>query len=455
MISQEILSKFNEILPNYVQNLHAFYIFLALLDKLNFSDSEENKINSFFCRKATIIENKYIAKSFYFNIKILNSKGQTFRYWNVVNEHASDIGISGYMKEYFKNINYTEETDFGDDDDIDDDDGDDDYVVDITSKLINDFKSDPLCNSIIYRESLKNVHPKLFKVLRKENMLSKIEFSDIIVEDPEALLVLLIKEILQYKKIPKNRFFKRDDFEVLKLIEKFNYVLNNPSYQKKADNISEKTYRHDIAFSIIDYSLTNLPIEKRYDGTSCQSSKNRNGSSEGPMKYSDFFVYYESRNHDHFYKFLFCEVSNSPFSFHETHTKNDFIKLFKFAVDSLNHDLIFLAGFKDFDEVFDIYRKLKIFLFHFHETKLDIFFVDRDFWPLAKMQKILQLELPIFQINKRKKLVDDGKIIKSLQYINQSINDNFCLIKNIDNWVNNSRICRNQSFKFIKTFNTP
>ena len=87
---------------------------------------------------------------------------------------------------------------------------------------------------------------------------------------------------------------------------------------------------------------------------------------------------------------------------------------------------------------------------------MDIFFVDRDFWPLAKMQKIFQLELPIFQINKRKKLVDDvGIIVKSLQYINQSINDNFCLIKNIDDWVNNSEFVKIKDLKFIKTFNTP
>ena len=40
-----------------------------------------------------VIENKYIVKSFYFHIKILNSKGQSFKYWSmIVNGHTSDIG---------------------------------------------------------------------------------------------------------------------------------------------------------------------------------------------------------------------------------------------------------------------------------------------------------------------------------------------------------------------------
>jgi len=84
------------------------------------------------------------------------------------------------------------------------------------------------------------------------------------------------------------------------------------------------------------------------------------------MKYPDFFAFYENQNNRHFYEFFFCEVSYGPFTSKESHTKNDFTKLFKFAADSLNHNLLFLSRYKDFDEIFDIYKQIKIFLFHFY-----------------------------------------------------------------------------------------
>jgi hypothetical protein len=59
-------------------------------------------------------------------------------------------------------------------------------------------------------------------------------------------------------------------------------------------------------------------------------------------------------------------VSYGPFTHSESHTKDDFTKLFKFSADSLNHDFLFLSGFEDFNEIFDHYKQIKICLFHFY-----------------------------------------------------------------------------------------
>ena len=78
-----------------------------------------------------------------------------------------------------------------------------------------------------------------------------------------------IKFTLELK--PQKEFVKKP---------RVNNVWNNKSYQRKDDNISEKTYRNDIAYSIVDYSLSKIStINRLYDGTCCQSSKNRNGVS--------------------------------------------------------------------------------------------------------------------------------------------------------------------------------
>lgn len=106
----------------------------------------------------------------------------------------------------------------------------------------------------------------------------------------------------------------------------------------------------------------------------CQSTRNRNGIEGGPTKYPDFFSYFQSRNYEHFYEFFFCEVSFGPFNYQEKHANDDFVKLFKFAIDSLNHDYNFLNSFKDFDDIFEDYKRVRIFLFHFY-SKLFILYL--------------------------------------------------------------------------------
>jgi hypothetical protein len=149
----------------------------------------------------------------------------------------------------------------------------------------------------------------------------------------------------------------------------------------------------------------------------------------------------------------------------------------------LNHDYSFLTEFKNFDEIFDLYKQIKICLFHFYgmiilyssllklfilplpllilisciDTKLDIYTVNREFWPLAKMDKIFQIEIPLIQNNKRKMLTKElSKIIKILEYINRNILiNNFELIETINKWVMvNKKDSNSEEYRFIKTINS-
>ena len=52
-----LYNNFETILTTHADNIHAFYIFLAFTDNLDFSNSEENIINSFFCRN--VVSNYY------------------------------------------------------------------------------------------------------------------------------------------------------------------------------------------------------------------------------------------------------------------------------------------------------------------------------------------------------------------------------------------------------------
>ncbi|GBB84362.1 hypothetical protein RclHR1_10990003 [Rhizophagus clarus] len=344
---------------------------------------------------------KYIAKSFYFNIKTLLSNGQTFKYWNTIKGHASDIGIIKRLKDLEEENGYYEEIDSN----SDDVDSVAEYDHNDFTKLVDQFRSflftnynivdeiariifensdklncklsqnhDLLCNGIVFKELLSLNHPTIYKILKKVKMISQLDSPNIILKDQN---ISLISELLKYSSIPTSFSFKREDFAILKLIEKFNYIWKSSSYQIKS-NISEKTYSNDIAFPIVNFSLKDITnIERKYDGTICQSSKCRNGGSyDGPTKFPDFLAYYENQKHGHFYEFFFCEVSYGPFTYNESHTKDDFTKLFKFSADSLNHDFLFLSGFEDFNEIFNHYKQIKICLFHFYDTKLDIYFVD-------------------------------------------------------------------------------
>lgn len=56
--------------------------------------------------------------------------------------------------------------------------------------------------------------------------------------------------------------------------------------------------------------------------------------------------------------------------------------------------------------------------------------VSQEFWPLAKMDKTFQIEIPLIQSNKRKKLIEElRKIVKILEYINHNILINIQLIE--------------------------
>lgn len=151
----------------------------------------------------------------------------------------------------------------------------------------------------------------------------------------------------------------------------------------------------------------------------------------------------------------------------------------------MNHDYSFLSEFKDFGEIFDLYKRIKICLFHFYgmiilyssllkffilplpllilisciDTKLDIYTVSREFWPLAKMDKIFHIEIPLTQNNKRKMLIDElSKIVEILKYLNRDILiNNIQLIEKINKWVmENEKDSSSKEYKsFIKTINSP
>jgi hypothetical protein len=68
MTLQVSYNKFEKKFPEYSNNLHAFYIYLAFFEKLNYSNSEEHTINSFFCRKTVSCSFNYLI------IKFLNDE---------------------------------------------------------------------------------------------------------------------------------------------------------------------------------------------------------------------------------------------------------------------------------------------------------------------------------------------------------------------------------------------
>jgi hypothetical protein len=96
---------------------------------------------------------------------------------------------------------------------------------------------------------------------------------------------------------------------------------------------------------------------------------------------------------------------------------------------------------------------------HLVGTKLEIYIVNRDFWPLASMHRLFEVELPIICHNRRKKLIAEiGNIVKNLEYIRDILNDNLRLIGNIDHWVSrNKKIYNfeNNDNQFIKTLYSP
>ena len=76
MFLKPIYDDFSTILQSYSHNLHAFYVFLAFKEKLDFSDSDEFTINSFFGRKPVNI----------FNIKIYNDElVRDVKYQRIIN----------------------------------------------------------------------------------------------------------------------------------------------------------------------------------------------------------------------------------------------------------------------------------------------------------------------------------------------------------------------------------
>jgi hypothetical protein len=111
-----------------------------------------------------------------------------------------------------------------------------------------------------------------------------------------------------------------------------------------------------------------------------------------------------------------------------------------------------------------MYLNIKYLSYHSHiiycnlDTKLDIYFVDRSFWPFAKMTKYFQIEFPLLQLTKRKRLTNEiSKMIKIFEYVNDVLNDNVRIIENIDKWVNANveNSIGSQNFKYIETIYSP
>lgn len=73
MSLQPLYVQFEEILPGHSHDLHAFYIFLAYKDKLVYSKTEENTINSFFGHKDVSITYCFFYNNFNnFNDEIIS-----------------------------------------------------------------------------------------------------------------------------------------------------------------------------------------------------------------------------------------------------------------------------------------------------------------------------------------------------------------------------------------------
>jgi hypothetical protein len=80
-------------------------------------------------------------KSFYFHIKVLFEKSNSsYKYWNIVNSHAEDIGILHVLEQDPEESKYDEISDDSIEDNTESND-DDEYDSDISSKLVSYFKS--------------------------------------------------------------------------------------------------------------------------------------------------------------------------------------------------------------------------------------------------------------------------------------------------------------------------
>jgi hypothetical protein len=93
---------------------------------------------------------------------------------------------------------------------------------------------------------------------------------------------------------------------------------------------------------------------------------------------------------------------HGPFIHKEKYTQNDFIKLFKYAANSLNHNYNFLTKFKDFDEIFNLYKQIKICLFHFYDMIILYLFLLKLFiLPLSLLILIscINTKLNIYTVN--------------------------------------------------------
>jgi hypothetical protein len=88
---------------------------------------------------------------------------------------------------------------------------------------------------------------------------------------------------------------------------------------------------------------------------------------------------------------------------------------------------------------------------------LDVYVVNREFWPLSKMEKLFYIELPIEKEQRRSVATNKlNDMIKKLNHLNMNIKYNLRTIKYLNSWAEKNNFNKsNKNYLFIKSINSP
>ncbi|CAJ0824453.1 619_t:CDS:2 [Entrophospora sp. SA101] len=141
------------------------------------------------------------------------------------------------------------------------------------------------------------------------------------------------------------------------------------------------------------YSRNEEILESTWDNNMSEATRERNDDTNGPWKKPDLHGYI-------FGKFLnweicYGEISNGPRKRNTSctdHIKNDHNKLLKFAKDGWDK---MINSFKNKPTDISNFFNIETILIHCHGTIVEIFIVDRKYYPLHRARRLCCIYIPL------------------------------------------------------------
>ncbi|CAJ0835429.1 1619_t:CDS:2, partial [Entrophospora sp. SA101] len=252
--------------------------------------------------------------------------------WNTINEYFKVFELLASEKGSNQNYEDNKKTDNGGSDYYTDEESSDlefertKEKIKVVGYSFGLKPEDLISNGIINEIELERKFPIFYNNLIKVGLVKKTKIIKYVEMSEDTCA--FINNFFKYNKVevPLSVGLEQSFYhELLGMMLKMKRIwTTNNAYQSK-QNINERTYMHNLVDGLVNFTLFELGLEGRFDGSKSQATQHRNGKDN--------------------------ETSNGPFvENNQKHINEDFNHLSIFSKDAVNHNISFLRKFENYTD---------------------------------------------------------------------------------------------------------